>query len=308
MEGVMMRGKSGIATAVRDQDGVIRLEADRLKPQSEVNKIAKLPVIRGAVNFFSSMVTGVKILMRSAEVYGEEEGGEPSKFEKWLSKTFKVDIMSVVITLGVVLGLAFSIGLFFVIPHFLGRLFSTYVTDKLIWVNLFEGLLRILIFVCYVLLTSLMKDIKRTYMYHGAEHKTIFCLEKERELTVENVKEQSRFHPRCGTSFMILMLIVGILINLLIVTLFPQVTNLNILWVAIKILMVPFICGLGYELIKICGKYDNFITRIIAAPGMWVQRLTTKEPEDDMIEVAIASIIAVLPDNEKISLDCCGKE
>ena len=144
-------------------------------------------------------------------------------------------------------------------------------------------------------------------MYHGAEHKTIFCLENEQELTVENVKKQSRFHPRCGTSFMILMLVVGILINLLIVTIFPSITKFAVVWVLIKILMVPFICGVGYELIKICGKYNNKVTRIISAPGMWVQRITTKEPDDDMIEVAIAAIKAVLPEDPKNleSDGCC---
>ena len=289
----MMRGKSGIATAVRDQDGIIRLEADRLKPQSEVNKIAKLPVIRGAVNFFSSMVTGVKILMRSAEVYGEEEGGEPSKFEKWLSKTFKVDIMSVVITLGVVLGLAFSIGLFFVIPHFLGRLFSTYVTDKLIWVNLFEGLLRILIFVCYVLLTSLMKDIKRTYMYHGAEHKTITAYEKGLELTVENVRTCRRVHDRCGTTFMFFVMFISILVFSIFGALFPMLTN-GMLKLLAKLALLPLVAGLSYELLKVLAKTESPLVYPLKLPGLLIQRITTSEPDDEMIEVAITAFNKVL--------------
>ncbi|MBQ7373156.1 MAG: peptide chain release factor N(5)-glutamine methyltransferase [Clostridia bacterium] len=293
LEGVMMRGKSGIATAVRDSDGVIRLEADRLKPQEKVSKIAKLPVIRGMVNFFSSMVTGVKILMRSAELYGEEEQSESSKFEKWLSKTFKVDIMSVVITIGVILGLAFSIGLFFVIPHFLGRLFSSLVTEKLIWVNLFEGLIRILIFVGYVLLTSLMKDIRRTYMYHGAEHKTITAYEKGLKLTVQNVRKCKRVHDRCGTTFMFLVMIVSILVFSVFGAVFPMLTN-GFLKLVSKLALLPLVAGLSYELLKLLSKTDSFLVYPLKLPGLLIQRITTREPDDDMIEVAITAFNKVL--------------
>lgn len=293
LEGVMMRGKSGIATAVRDSDGVIRLEADRLPPQEKTSKIAKLPIIRGMVNFFSSMVTGVKILMRSAELYGEEEQSEPSKFEKWLSKTFKVDIMSVVITLGVILGLAFSIGLFFVIPHFLGRLFSTFVTDKLIWVNLFEGLIRILIFVGYVLLTSLMKDIRRTYMYHGAEHKTITAYEKGLKLTVENVRKCRRVHDRCGTTFMFFVMFVSILVFSLFGAVFPMLTN-GFLKLVSKLALLPLVAGLSYELLKLLSKTDSFLVYPLKLPGLLIQRITTREPDDEMIEVAITAFNKVL--------------
>lgn len=305
LEGVMMRGKSGIATAVRDQDGVIRLEADRLKPQSEVNKIAKLPIIRGAVNFFSSMVTGVKILMRSAEVYGEEESSEPSRFEKWLAKTFKIDVMSVVISLGVVLGLAFSIGLFFVIPHFLGKLFSTYVTDKLIWVNLFEGLVRILIFVGYVLLTSLMKDIKRTYMYHGAEHKTITCYEKGLELTVENVKACRRVHDRCGTTFMFFVMFISILVFSVFGAIFPNLTN-GALKLISKLALLPLVAGLSYELLKLLAKTESPLVYPLKLPGLLIQRITTSEPDDGMIEVAITAFNKVLKMDEDENEPCCS--
>ncbi|MBE5741800.1 MAG: peptide chain release factor N(5)-glutamine methyltransferase [Clostridiales bacterium] len=305
LEGVMMRGKSGIATAVRDSDGIIRLEADRLKPQSEVKKIAKWPVIRGMVNFFSSMVTGVKILMRSAEVYGEDETAtEPSKFEKWLAKTFKVDIMSVVITLGVVLGLAFSIGLFFVIPHFLGRLFSTYVTDKLIWVNLFEGLVRILIFVGYVLLTSLMKDIKRTYMYHGAEHKTITAYEKGLELTVENVRTCRRVHDRCGTTFMFFVMFVSILVFSVFGAIFPMLTN-GFLKLLSKLALLPLVAGLSYELLKLLAKTDSPLVYPLKVPGLLIQRITTSEPDDQMIEVAITAFNKVLKMDADENEPCC---
>ncbi|MBQ8725588.1 MAG: peptide chain release factor N(5)-glutamine methyltransferase [Clostridia bacterium] len=302
LEGVMMRGKSGIATAVRDKDGVIRLEADRLQPQT--NKIAKIPVIRGMVNFISSMVTGVKILMRSAEVYGEEEQSEPSKFEKWLADTFKVDIMSVVIFLGVALGLAFSIGLFFIIPHFLGKLFSDLVTDQLIWVNLFEGLIRILIFVAYVLLTSLMKDIRRTYMYHGAEHKTITAYEKGLELTVENVKTCKRVHDRCGTTFMFFVMFISILVFSIFGAIFPMLTN-GFLKLIAKLALLPLVAGLSYELLKLLALTDCWVFYPLKLPGLLIQKITTREPDDQMIEVAITAFKKVLKMDEDENEPTC---
>ncbi len=206
-------------------------------------------------------------------------------------------IISIVMVVGVVLGVALAIVLFMWLPTLIFNGIRELTGLGETFRPLIEGLLKISLFVGYVALVSLTKDIKRVFMYHGAEHKTIFCLENEMELTVENVKKNSRFHPRCGTSFMILMLIVGIFLNLFIVTLFPKITEYSIVWVLIKILMLPIICGIGYELIKFCGKHDNLLTRMVSAPGMWVQRITTKEPEDDMIEVAIASIKAVLSDD-----------
>ena len=157
--------------------------------------------------------------------------------------------------------------------------------------------MKLLIFIVYIILVSFTKDIKRLFQYHGSEHKTIFCYERGLELTVENVRKQSRFHPRCGTSFLFLMIAVGILLSTLIAVLFPIVTVNKYVWVAVKILLIPVFCGIGYELLKICGRYDNLATKIIAAPGLWIQRLTTKEPDDDMIEVAIESIKAVIPEN-----------
>lgn len=304
LEGVMMRGKSGIATAVRDSEGIIRVEADRLKPQEKIPKIAKLPIIRGAVNFFSSMITGVKILMRSAEVYGEEESSEPTKFEKWLSKTFKVDIMNVVITLGVVLGLAFSIGLFFVIPHLLGSLFETYISDKIIWRNLFEGLVRIMIFVGYVLLTSLMKDIKRTYMYHGAEHKTITAYEKGLELTVENVRGCRRVHDRCGTTFMFLVMFISILVFSVFGAIFPMITSGGLKLLS-KLLLLPLVAGISYEILKLLAKTDSVWVYPLKLPGLLIQRITTSEPDDGMIEVAITAFNKALKMDEDENEPCC---
>ncbi len=240
------------------------------------------------------------------ETVKEEVDNAESKLEE--SKKSNSALITTVMIVGVVLGVAMAVVLFIYLPTLIfngiQHASNGAVSNK--FRPLIEGVLKISIFVGYVFLTSLTKDIKRVFMYHGAEHKTIFCLENELELTVENVKKQSRFHPRCGTSFMILMLIVGILISFLILTFFPKITKITALWVAIKILIVPLVCGVGYELIKFCGKHNNVITRIISAPGMWVQRLTTKEPEDDMIEVAIAAIEAVLPEDiNTISGDGC---
>lgn len=288
IEGVMMRGKTGVATAVRDADGVIRVEAERVTPPEKKKAFLKLPIIRGAVNFFSSLVTGTKILMRSAEVYGGDDG-EPSKFEKWLAKTFKVDVMDIVLFFGVALGLAFSIGLFFIIPTILGNLFGKAFPNLLVVRNLIEGLIRIAIFVCYILFTSLIKDVKRTYMYHGAEHKTITCFEKGMDLTVENVRKCRRVHDRCGTTFMFFVMFVSILVYSVFGAIFP-IFNTNI-WLRIlsRVVLLPLIAGLSYELLKLLAKTDSPLVLPLKLPGLGLQKLTTKEPTDDMIEVAIAA-------------------
>ena len=292
IEGVMMRGKRSIATAVRDENGKIRLEAERLRPTKTMRTISKIPFLRGVVSFFSSLVTGTKILMRSAEVYGETEE-EPTKFEKWLSKTFKIDATNVALFFGVVLGLAFSIGLFFVIPHFLGKLFAAYITPIEIWRNLFEGLVRIIIFVCYIALTSLMKDIRRTYMYHGAEHKTITCYEKGLPLTVDNVRACKRVHDRCGTTFLFIVMVISILVFSLFGAIFPAVNN-GALKLLCKLALLPVVAGISYEVLKLLAKTDSPLVYPLKAPGLALQRLTTREPDDDMIAVAITSFEKVL--------------
>ena len=342
IEGIMMKSPEKTAMAVRTPDKSIDIEYIEEKHIKDKLPFLGWPILRGVVNFVESMILGYKTLMMSADKSGmtdleeaEEEEKKRIKAEKKRQKLIakgkltpeeaekeKAEeetaseedkkgssaLITVVMVLGVVLGVALALFLFMWLPTAIfngaNGLLGGAISDK--FRPLIEGVLKITIFVGYVFLTSLTKDIKRVFMYHGAEHKTIFCLENELPLTVENVKKQSRFHPRCGTSFMILMLVVGILINLLIVTLFPDITKLAFVWVLIKILMVPLICGIGYELIRFCGKHNNPLTRIISAPGMWVQRLTTKEPEDDMIEVAIAAIEAVLPeDPEKLVSDGC---
>ena len=293
LEGVMMRGRTGIATAVRDSDGKIRIEAERITPPEKKNFFVKLPIVRGVVNFFSSLVTGTKILMRSAEVYGGDDE-EPSKFEKWLAKTFKIDIMDVVLFFGVALGLVFSIALFFILPTVLGNLFKNAFPEMNLVRNLIEGLIRIAIFVGYILFTSLLKDIKRTYMYHGAEHKTITCYEKGLDLTVENVKKCRRVHDRCGTTFMFFVMLVSILVYSVVGALIP-VINENI-WIKIlsRVILLPLVAGLSYELLKLLAKTDSPLVYPLKLPGLLLQKLTTKEPDDGMIEVAITAFNKVL--------------
>ncbi len=309
IEGIMMKGPEKTAIAVRTPDKKIDVEYFPEKHIKDSFKPAGWPIIRGVVNFVESMIIGYKALMISADKSGltdfEEEtdknsaAADDSEEAKALAEKKKKSadrLITAVMIVGVVLGVLLAMALFMYLPAAIFDLIKHFSGESISPTRpLFEGVLKIAIFVGYVALVSMTKDIKRVFMYHGAEHKTIFCFEKGEELTVENVRKNSRFHPRCGTSFMILMLIVGILLSFIIVTLFPGITKIRLLWVSVKLLMVPIICGIGYELIKICGRHDNALTRFIAAPGLWVQRLTTKEPEDDMIEVAIESLKAVLP-------------
>lgn len=310
IEGVMMRGKTGVATAVRDQNGAIRLEAKRIKQSSTVKTLAKIPIIRGAINFFVSLVSGTRILMRSAEVYGEAEG-EPSKFEKWLSEKLKIDATNVALFFGVALGLVFSVGLFFVIPHLVGELLYSLFAVKGVWRNLIEGLVRIVIFVCYILLTSFIKDVRRTYMYHGAEHKTITCYEKGLALTVDNVRACRRVHDRCGTTFLFIVMIISILVFSLFGAIFPQVNN-GALKLLCKLALLPLVAGVSYEVLKLLAKTDSPLVYPLKAPGLALQRITTREPDDGMIEVAIAAFEKVLkmdenPDEPECDFVCAEK-
>ena len=207
-------------------------------------------------------------------------------------------LMAVIGVISMVLGVGLAIALFIYLPNLLFGYVNSLTGDKITaFQAAFEGILKIIIFIVYVAIVSQMKDIKRVFMYHGAEHKTIFCYEHGKELTVENIRTERRFHPRCGTSFLILMLIVSIIFYSIIAKIFPLIAANRLIWMALKIVCLPIIVGLGYELIKLCGRHDNILTRIIAAPGVWVQRLTTKEPDDSMIEVAIVAMSAVIPEN-----------
>ncbi len=312
IEGIMMKSPEKTAMGVRIPDGTIDITYFEGKSIREKYKILKLPIIRGVVGFVESMVQGYKALMLSADKSGftdfEEETQNDSKEVTVDENTDKSDtdtekkkdskLLTVVMIIGTVLGVALSVVLFMLIPRLcvsgLEFLFSTQFS-KFVRSGI-EQLLKLSVFVLYVYLVSFMKDIKRVFMYHGAEHKTIFCYEKGLELTVENVREQKRFHPRCGTSFMILMILISVIFSTLVQMIFPSVYDVYWLWTIVKILMLPLICGAGFEVLKICGKYDNLFTRIISAPGMWLQRITTKEPEDSMIEVAIAALKACEPE------------
>lgn len=297
MEGIMMRGPKKSTVAVRKADGSVELEEIQPLNLTKKYKILRLPVLRGVAAMIDSLVTGEKALMMSADkaLEGEEVPEEElSKFDIWLNEHFGEKLVKVIMTIATVIAVLFCVGVFYFLPTFLFNLTASafpFMNDAMIWRSAYEGIIRIILFLIYMSLCTLNKDVKRVFQYHGAEHKTIFCYEYGLDLTVENVRKQRRFHPRCGTSFLVLMLIVGILIGL-----FIPFTSV-ILRSVTKILLLPLTVGIGYELIKICGKHDNVITRIIAAPGMWVQRITTKEPTDDMIEVAINAMNDVIPEN-----------
>ena len=296
IEGVMMRGPQRTAMAVRHTSGEIRMESW----DNPVNKrwaITKWPLVRGLFNFVDSLRFGYKCLMRSAELSGLEEELEDAvkegEAEKPAEETKKKadTMMNAVMVLCMVLGVVLSVVLFIFLPtllcNWLGKLWAPLGTTYLRAV--LEGVLRLAIFLGYMIAVSRMKDIRRTFQYHGAEHKTIFGYEKGLPLTVENVREQSRFHPRCGTSFLVLMLLVGIVISMLIPIAHP-------VWrTVIKLLLLPLTVGVGYELIKLAGRKDNAFTRIVSAPGLWMQRLTTIEPDDGMIECAIRAMEEVIP-------------
>lgn len=303
IEGIMMKSPEKTAMAVRLPDGTIDISPLNHTSVRTKYKILNIPVVRGVVGFVESMIQGYKAMMISAEKSGfadlEEE--KDKKEDKEQSEATKV-LLNVVMIIGTVLGVFLSVGLFMYLPRlfveFLER-FSETEFSKLARSGI-EQLLKLIIFVAYMWAVSFMKDIKRVFMYHGAEHKTIFCYEKGLELTVENVREQSRFHPRCGTSFMILMILISVIFSTLVQIIFPKVYDIGWVWVAIKILLVPVICGVGFEVLKFCGKYDNIITKIISAPGLWMQRISTKEPEDSMIEIAIAALRACEPENPDV--------
>ena len=292
LEGVMMRGESSMATAVRDADGVIRLETKRLKPTKERNWFLKLPVIRGVVNFVTSMIGGVQVLMRSADVYGE---GEPSKFEKWTAEKLKINVMSVITFFSLIVGFALAIFLFMWLPQFLRvQLENLFNTQFDIWAkNFIEGGLKLLVFILYILLCNLLKDVRRTFMYHGAEHKTISCYEQGLELTVENAKKCTRVHNRCGTTFMVFVMVISILTFALVESLFGFGIE-QIYRVLVKIALLPIVAGLSYELLKLLAKTDFFLLYPLKIPGLLLQRLTTCEPDDDMLEVAITAFKKVL--------------
>ena len=303
IEGVMMNGPDGVALSVRHTDGKIITEEFTAKHIKDKCKIFGFPFIRGIVNFIESMLIGYKSLMRSAELSGqldaEEDVENMSKLDKWLSDHFGPKMMAVITGISMVLGVALAFGLFFYLPTFLVDTVDKYLfKDALADLHpLFEGIMRMVIFVAYVWIVSKIPDIKRVFMYHGAEHKSIFCYEHGLELTVENVRKQKRFHPRCGTSFIFVVLIISIFLSSALVVIFPGIDDVRIVWMGIKLLIMPLTVGVSYEFIKYAGKHENLLVKILSAPGLWMQRITTQEPTDDIIEVGIESLKAVLTDN-----------
>lgn len=312
IEGIMMNGPEGAAIAVRTQDGSIKVVPKEFKHIRDKIKIFKLPILRGIVNFIESMILGYRSLMESAELSGqldiEESEEEMSKLDKWLSDHFGKKMMAAISAIAMVLGVLLAFGLFVYLPSFLIKTLDVYVLHEFLKAHamrpLLEGIIRIAIFIAYLAAVTNMKDIKRVFMYHGAEHKTIFCYEAGEALTVENVKKYKRFHPRCGTSFMFIMLIISILMSSVLAVILKQFPGamigdkhiLDVMWAwsIIKILIMPLVMGVGYEILKFSGKHESKIIRVLTAPGLWMQRLTTKEPDDSMIEVGIASLKAVI--------------
>ena len=297
IEGIMMRGPKRQAVVVRKSDGELEIQEKELKFIKDKHPILGWPLIRGVVNFADSMYNGVTALMFSAEFYpedGEEE--EPSKLEVWLNDHLGNEKFTALITtLAVILGLAMSIGLFFLLPTLLGAAI-TVLTPSMLARNLAESVLKVLIFVAYLAICSRMGEMKRVFSYHGAEHKTIFCYEAGLPLTVENVRRQPRHHPRCGTSFLFMVIAVSILVSTVVFAIWP-VHNAILRFLA-HLAMLPVIVGISYEFNRWAGRHDGPVTKVFTAPGLWLQNFTTFEPDDSMIEVGIKALELVLPEEK----------
>lgn len=296
MEGVMMKSPTGVALAVRRADGTIATRYDNWTTKAQKGTFWGLPIIRGVVTFIESLTTGMNTLTESAKLAGEDIEEEPTKFEKWLSEKLGKSVESIVIGIAVILAVALSVGLFFMLPLGISSLiFGKAASVAGVWKSLTEGLVRLIIFIGYIAFCSSIKDVKRTFMYHGAEHKTIACYEAEEELTPENAAKHSRLHPRCGTNYLFLVMAVSILF-------FAAIGwNANFaVRLAMRIAFLPVVAGLSYEVLRLAARYDNWFTRIIRAPGMALQRITTKEPTPDMLEVAIAAFNLAMDPNNKV--------
>ena len=307
IEGIMMRGPDKDAVVVRGKEGLtVEVTPRKLPPE---HSPLRWPLIRGIYNFFGSNIVGVKALMRSADLSPEEgETEAPSKFDQWLEKKLGNEgFQKALVGFAVVLGLGMSVGLFFLLPMVIGGLFDRWITSNL-GINLLEGVIRMGIFFLYMYLISRMKDMRRLFSYHGAEHKAIRCYEAKLPLTVENVRRQTRLHPRCGTSFLLVVMVLSILIfsiaSSALLALAPGLEALRgsflfrLVMIVYKLLLLPLVVSVAYEINRWVGRYDNLLTRIVTAPGMWFQNFTTNEPDDSMIEVGIAALEAVLPEKE----------
>ena len=306
IEGIMMRGPEKDAIVIRGREGLSVEVSDRKLPAE--GSFKKWPFFRGMFSFFDAQVTGVKALMRSADLAPEEMQEEPSKFDQWLEKKLGNEkFQQAVIGIAVALGLGMSIGLFFLLPMIIGGFFDQWIHST-VGINLLEGLIRMVIFMAYMLLVSRMEEMKRVFAYHGAEHKTIRCYEAGLPLTVENVRRQTRLHPRCGTSFLLIVMVISILVfsvaSSALLSVFPELEAMRgtfgfrLLMIAFKLLLLPVVVGITYEINRWCGRHDNRFTAMLSAPGMWLQNFTTNEPDDSMIEVGIEAVKAVLPEKE----------
>lgn len=306
IEGIMMRGPKLDAIVVRNKEGVhVEIKPRKIRPK---NSVFSLPVLRGAANFLDAQICGVKALMQSADLSPEESQENSSKFDQWLeSKLGEKRFKDFVVGAAVAMGMGMMILLFFLLPNFISTLFDGWVASNLAR-NLIEGAVRIIIFLVYMLLVSRMGEIKRVFAYHGAEHKTIRCYEAGLPLTVENVREQTRKHPRCGTSFLFVVLILSILVfsaaSSVLLAVVPALETMrgsllySLIMFGFKLLLLPLVVGISYEINRLVGRYDNWFTGLLTAPGMWFQNFTTNEPDDEMIEVGIEALKAVLPENE----------
>ncbi len=299
VEGVMMKSKKHTAVAVRRMDNK-KISVSRKKTTSISDKVRifKWPLIRGVVNFIETMALSFSTINESTEMLGlEVTDAEASKFDKWLEKHFGKWIMPIMTGFAMVLGVLLAVGLFIWLPTFIGNLaingLNIEGSLQNVWRSLIEGVLKAVVFVFYIWLTSLIPDMKRVYQYHGAEHKSIFCYEKGLELTVENVKKQSRFHPRCGTSFMFAMILLSIFVGI------ACLWWVEVVWLRsiLKIVLLPLTVGIGYEFIRYAGRHDSAVVRAFSKPGLWMQRITTAEPDDEIIEVGITALKCALPDD-----------
>ncbi len=286
IEGIMMKNKSDYATAVRKPDGEIEIQKEQYVSMTEKVKFCSLPFVRGVFNFVDSMILGMRTLSFSAGFYEDDEDSEPGPFEMWLDKVFGEKVEKALMAAVMVFSVVMAIGIFMVLPLLIAGGFRQFVASPTVMAIL-EGCIRIGIFVAYILLISRMEDIRRTFMYHGAEHKCINCIEHGMTLTVDHVRQSSKQHKRCGTSFLIIVMVISIL--------FFMVIRVETVWLRIvsRILLIPVIAGVSYEFLRIAGRSDSALVNLLSKPGMWMQNLTTKEPDDSMIEVAIAAVNAV---------------
>ena len=303
LEGVMMMGKTSMATAVRDPDGEVQVEAKRIKKGKHLSMALKIPFVRGTVNLVLSLIRGTKTLLRSAAVYGEDEEEEPGKIQKWLAEKCKVNLMDVISVISACLGVVLAVGIFIFLPRFLISLIPP--VQKTVWEYVLLGLFKLIIFIAYLSLILLLKDIRRLYMYHGAEHKTINAFERGVELTPEKVKECSRIHDRCGTSFLFIVLFINIVVisvaGWAVFTYVPVINEVEnsvlrfLINITIELILLPLIAGISYEILKLLAKFDNKFVNVFKAPGKLIQKLlTTREPDEEMIAVAIAAFNKVL--------------